>query len=149
LDKYYVYQHVDPSTDEVVYIGMGSAGRAWLVGETHSTARKKAHNKWADDLLNEGTTPDQFVEVLNRGLPKSEALLLENILIHKLKPKFNRSIRHGCLKVTVEIYDMAKDLKEDGYSYNHIAKVFGLSPMTIYRALNKQTVSLELAIDER
>ena len=28
--KYYVYQHADPETEEILYIGKGSYERAWL-----------------------------------------------------------------------------------------------------------------------
>jgi hypothetical protein len=28
--KYYVYQHVDPETGKILYIGKGSYERAWL-----------------------------------------------------------------------------------------------------------------------
>ena len=31
-NKYYVYQHKHPVTEEILYIGKGSGGRAWRMG---------------------------------------------------------------------------------------------------------------------
>jgi len=57
MNKYYWYKHIDPDTQELVYVGHGSGGRAWQCGSTHSPLRSKEHLKWADDLLERGVTP--------------------------------------------------------------------------------------------
>lgn len=146
FSNYYVYKHVDTTTKGVVYIGMGSSGRAWLVGKTHSPLRSKEHNEWADKLFDEGITADEFVIILHKGLSKTEARRLEQEYIYKYKPIFNKSIRHGCLKITVDMYNFAVFLRQSGMSYEKIAKELGMSTMPVYRALNNKTISLEMSL---
>ena len=149
MNKYYWYKHVDPVTKEVVYVGHGSGGRAWQCGSSHSPLRSKDHCKWADELLERGVTPDEWVEVGEKGLSKKEAKESELILIHKLKPRFNQSIRHPLLKFTPDLYDTAVALREAGHSYGYIAKSLGLSIMVVHRGLNKKSISLETALADR
>ncbi len=149
MNKYYWYKHVDPDTQEVVYVGHGSGGRAWQCGSSHSPLRSKEHCKWADDLLERGITPDEWVEIGDRGISKEEAKETELQLIHELKPKFNMSIRYPLLKFTPELYDKAVGLRNAGYTYQAIAKALGLSAMVVHRGLNKKSISLETALADR
>lgn len=149
MNKYYWYKHVDPDTKEVVYVGHGSGGRAWQCGSSHSPLRSKEHCKWADDLLARGVTPDEWVEVGDRGISKEEAREVEQMLIHELKPKFNKSIRYAGLKFTLELYDEAVRLRSEGLSYKKIGEALGLSTMVIHRGLSGKSISLETHIADR
>lgn len=147
--RYYWYKHIDPDTKECVYVGHGSGGRAWQCGSSHSPLRSKDHCQWADDLLDRGITPDEWVDIGDRGLSKDEAREIEHDLIHKLRPKFNRSIRYAGLKFTPELLDEALKLRGQGASYEKIAARLGLSAMTIHRGMSGKSISLEIAIAER
>lgn len=145
--SYYVYQHIDPYTNKVVYVGHGSGGRAWQCGSSHSPLRSKDHCEWADKLLSKGLTPDDWVEIVYKGRTKSEARELERALIRELKPIYNKDIRSKCLKLTPEIYRQSLKMREEGMSYNQIGKEVGLSTMVIHRALNKMPISLEVLLE--
>lgn len=149
MTKYYWYQHVDPDSQEVVYVGYGSGGRAWQCGSSHSPLRSKEHCKWADELLERGITPDEWVVIGDRGISKDEAKEIELQLIHELKPKFNMSIRYPGLKFTAELYDIAVDLRNKGCSYKAIADEIGLSVMAVHRGLTGKSISLETALADR
>jgi hypothetical protein len=149
MNKYYWYKHVDPDTQEVVYVGHGSGGRAWQCGSSHSPLRSKEHCKWADELLERGVTPDEWVEIGDRGISKEEAKETELQLIHELKPKFNKSIRYPGLKFTAELYDIAVALRKGGCSYKTIADEIGLSVMVVHRGLTGKSISLETALADR
>lgn len=149
MNRYYWYKHIDPDTKEVVYVGHGSGGRAWQCGSSHSPLRSDEHCKWADELLNRGVTPDEWVEIGDRGLTKKEAKEVEHELIHQLKPKFNRSIRYPLLKFTIDLYDQALKLRAKGLSYKQIGEKLGLSTMVVHRGLNGKSITLETHIADR
>jgi len=145
---FYTYSHFDPHTKEIVYIGYGSGGRAWNCGSNFSTDRGQPHYQWFDSWFEQGFTPDQMVEILNKGLTASEALEQETALIRKFRPIFNKTIRKTSLKANPEKYYKALNLREQGLSYNKIGKEIGLSTMTTYNCLNNKPISLEIALDE-
>lgn len=130
---YYIYFHVIPETEEIVYIGKGSRGRAWHCAESNS--RGEEHAKWMTDLIFRGYTPDAWVRIIESGLSEEEALEKELVLIHNNKPIFNSKRNHSC---KLDDYDLKeiKRLRELGYSYDSIGKEISVSTMTIYRALN-------------
>jgi hypothetical protein len=145
MNKYYWYKHVNPCNKEIVYVGHGSGGRAWQCGSSHSPLRSKEHCKWADELLSKGITPDEWVEIGDRGLSKERAKEIELLLIHELKPRFNKSIRYPLLKFTPELFEKAVFLRNTGKSYEKIGQELALSTMTIYRGLHGKSISLETA----
>lgn len=85
---YYVYDHFDPVSGEVVYIGLGTMGRAW-----EASTRTRAHKEWCVRLSERGYTPDQYVRLRVRGLRRLVALQLERRAIEMAKPRFN--VRHA------------------------------------------------------
>lgn len=84
---YYVYDHFDPVSGEVVYIGLGTMGRAW-----DASTRTATHKEWCIRLSERGYTPDQYVRLRVRGLRRLAALQLERRAIEAAKPRFN--VRH-------------------------------------------------------
>jgi len=93
--RYYVYEHYDPDTDEIVYVGMGSLGRAWSFADTGTAARRgnrpPEHATWAYALCDRGISPEDFVRVTDSGLSREDALALERDRILELGyPKFNK-----------------------------------------------------------
>lgn len=139
-DIYYVYEHVEPITDEVVYIGHGCLERAWTCrsgrGKTYSGGhRKPEHSDWCLELMNSGLTPADWVKILYQGLCKSEANKLEHKLIDKYRPRFNYQIGDNYKLSDVE-RAKAFDLRESGLYYHQIGIELGVSTMTIWRYLN-------------
>lgn len=82
--QFYVYEHFDPATKEVVYVGKGCRGRAWVC-----EGRTPPHTRWIAHLLACGHLPDQFVRIRARGLSDRGALAHEKTAIHELHPQFN------------------------------------------------------------
>jgi hypothetical protein len=137
---YYVYVHYDPATEDWVYIGHGKGSRAWYFngGESNS-ARSVAHNTWCQAMCNLGYLPTEFVTVLERGLTKEQACLLEQRLIREERTAFNAIIGQGILKMTPDKVALCRQLREKGVAYGVIAKEIGLSTMAVWRALNGET----------
>jgi hypothetical protein len=93
MTPYYVYQHKDPKTNEVVYVGMGSAGRAWDArNSSNKRFKNTAHCNWIQEQLNAGYLPTDYTTVLCKGLTREEALKLEHRLVLRLKPKFDKLV---------------------------------------------------------
>jgi hypothetical protein len=79
-NKYYVYQQID-SDGVIVYVGKGSTGRAWDI-----KGRDKDHIQWMSEQL-----PFLNVVIVQANMIEREAFWLENDLIKKYNPKFNKS----------------------------------------------------------
>ena len=139
---YYVYLHRDPKTKEVIYIGKGSRGRAWHCAESNS--RGSEHASYLDLLLEEGYTPDQWVEIISSGLTNKDAYQLETLLLDQLVeyPRYNKKRDHACV-LSSEDRDRIRKLREFNLSYDKIAKDIGTSTMTVFRFLNGHTKSYE------
>ena len=139
---YYVYKHTDPRNNEIIYIGHGCRGRAWIHGSKRSCLRSQEHLNHLEDLITHSFLPNDWVEITHRGLNKREACRIENEFIRDVKPKYNKpqGIQH--LKVTPDILQECLELHKNGMSYSNIADKVDLSTMTIYRALNNQTKNL-------
>lgn len=135
---YYIYFHVIPETEELVYIGKGSRGRAWHCAESNS--RSEEHAKWMNDLILRGYTPDAWVRIVESSLTEEDALAKELQLIHEKRPIFNSKRGHTC-KLTSEDLNEIKRLRELGQSYDTISKEIGVSTMTIFRAFNNRTMN--------
>jgi hypothetical protein len=145
--EYYVYAHKDPDTGEIVYIGHGRGSRAWHFNSyrrrTTDTSRDKEHNDWASSLIQEGFLPCDFVVVLCRNLSKSDACKVEQQLIRKQQPRFNKSLGKSLLKFNEDDVAFMHTLRMYGMSFNKIAKEMGASTMTVWRTLtgaNKNVV---------
>jgi len=139
---YYVYKHVDPRTDELLYIGHGCRGRAWVHGSDKSVLRSQEHLAHLESMTQEGFVAGEWVFVLNSGLTKSDACVIEQDLIRKMKPLYNKPQGKSALKITPEQYQLAQEMREDGKFYHQIADEIGVSTMTVYRALNNQTKNI-------
>ncbi len=80
----YVYTHIEPTSETVVYIGSGSKHSAWEKGH-----RNFNHNKWVEKLIQEGYIPNDWIRVVDKNLTIEEAHDLEITMISSLKPRFN------------------------------------------------------------
>ena len=139
---YYVYKHVDPRTDDLIYIGHGCRGRAWIHGSKKTCLRSQEHLDHLEDMTSDGFIPSEWVKIEIQGLSKSDACQLEQELIRDLNPRYNKPQGKHLLKLTPEDYLLCKELRETGMYYNQIADEVGVSTMTVYRALNNQTKNI-------
>lgn len=146
VPRYYVYQHVDPETKNVVYVGHGCSARAWLSSEPF---RSCLHSEYLGMLENTGYTADEWVKIIAKNITKEEACQLERDLIKKMKPEYNKIQGASLLKVTPEILKEAFELREQGWSYKKIADNFDLATMTIHRAMSGKSPALEEILERR
>ncbi len=143
--KHYVYRHVCPVTYETIYIGHGCGARAWMYDVPFRAAD---HAEYLNEMVGLGFLPSDWVEILARGLGKNAAYLLEQNYIEQQKPRFNKTAGPALLKVTHEMLKLAQTLREQhNMSYENIAKALNVSTMTIHRAINGKTKSLEDIIE--
>ena len=77
--KYYVYQHRNPSTQEVFYVGLGKFNRC--------NQRTQRNKYWKNYVKKHGC----IVELVDKDMTRSGAIDLEKRLIKHLKPKCNFS----------------------------------------------------------
>lgn len=147
----YVYEHFCPKSGEVVYVGVGTGGRAWVSGTSTAQQdeglrgnRHALHNQWMYALFEEGYTPQDFVRIVASRLTKKEAHVIEVELVDEYRrlgvALFNRTHIKAC---ALSRRDRARcrRLREAGKTYEYIARKIGSSAMTVYRFLNKQTKS--------
>lgn len=146
VPRYYVYFHRDPQTHEIVYVGHGCGARAWLSNEPF---RSVLHSEYLGMLENTGYTPDTWVEIVDKGLTKEDACVLERRYIKKYKPEYNKIQGASLLKVTPEILEEAHTLRNSGWSYRKIADNFDLATMTIHRAMNGKNPALEEILERQ
>jgi len=139
---YYVYKHVDPRTDELIYVGHGCRGRAWIHGSKKTCLRSQDHLNHLESMTTDGFIARDWVEVVSQGLPKSDAAKLEQGLIRDLNPTYNKPQGKHLLKLSPEQYGVCQRLREEGFFYHQIADEVGVSTMTVYRALNNQTKNI-------
>tara|TARA_R110000744_G_scaffold371335_1_gene482266 strand:+ start:99 stop:620 length:522 start_codon:yes stop_codon:yes gene_type:complete len=81
MKKYYVYKHTDK--DKVVYIGMGTNGRAWEVYK-----RSPEHSKFIVKCLHKNISSIEVIKYFNN---KSDTYKYESKLINYYKPKYNKT----------------------------------------------------------
>jgi hypothetical protein len=136
---YYVYIHVDPRDDQLLYIGHGCRSRAWIHGSGGTQLRSSEHLGHLESMTNDGFIASDWVEIIYQGLDKSSACKIEQRLIRELKPRYNKPQGLQNLKVDQGLFDRFLSLREEGLSYKEIGEVTGVSTMTVYRAVNNQT----------
>lgn len=139
---YYVYKHIDPRDRSLLYIGHGCRGRAWTHGSDKTVLRSQEHLAHLEDMTYEGYLPKDWVEIHKSGLSKSDACKEEQKLIRIFKSKYNKPQGKHLLKLTPEQYNLCVEMREGGMFYHQIADEVGVSPMTVYRALNGQTKNI-------
>ena len=139
---YYVYKHIDPRTDELIYIGHGCRGRAWVHGSDKTVLRSQEHLAHLESMTQDGFVASDWVKIVATGLDKPSACKQEQELIRELKPTYNKPNGKKALKLTPEQYSLCLQMRQDGLFYHQIADEMGVSPMTIYRALNGQTKNI-------
>lgn len=134
FERFYVYLHVHPTTDKIMYVGYGSGGRGWVCS---STSRKnKDHFDWIRNLLKDGKTPDQFVTVVKRDLSMKEADELERKLIKQHQPPFNRIFVQSQTSLTKKQCASIARLRKRNVSYEKIAQRVGTTAMSVWRFVN-------------
>jgi hypothetical protein len=131
--QYYVYHHKNPQTNEIIYIGSGTAERAWAYNWAYS--RQRDHVDHLHELAAQGYLPCDWVVVVRRGMTRDEARSLEKEEIIQHKPKFNRHKGYGSFR-DPEQAKKAKTLREEGMSFAKIADQLGVTAMTAWRACN-------------
>ena len=136
---YYVYSHVDPRNNETIYVGHGCRGRAWIHGSKKTCLRSQDHLDRLNELTSLGFIATDWVKILEKGMSKSEACRFEQEVIRDTDPTFNVQMGISILKVTRDVFDEIKSLRDEGMSYKSIGDKVGLSAMTVFRALNNQT----------
>lgn len=141
--EYYVYAHIDPDTQECVYIGHGKGPRAWHYGTYRGTtenksygARKESHSRWCEKRIEKGYLPNDWVIILDKNLSKADACSFEQELIREKNPVYNSPLGEKLLKMNMEDIEIAKEMREAGYSYNSISNELEIPTMTIWRTLN-------------
>jgi hypothetical protein len=139
---YYVYKHIDPRNDELIYIGHGCRGRAWIHGSKKTCLRSQAHLNHLDSMTQDGFIPSDWVSIVVQGVSKKDACALEQELIRELNPTYNKPQGRHLLKLSPEQYDICQNLRDEGWFYHQIATEVGVSTMTVYRALNNQTKNI-------
>jgi hypothetical protein len=122
-NKYYVYQHKDLETGELVYVGHGTNGRAW---DCSGKSRDKPHKEW---MLNQYLISPFFVDILFITSDKAECLKYEKELIYKYKPRFNNLLngsRNPSAKLNEEQVLEIINLLHQGLSAKEVASQFNL-----------------------
>lgn len=146
---YYVYRHICPETQEVLYVGRGSGGRAWQCGSEKTVLRSKEHHAVLKQWLQKGYTPDMWVDIAYRGCSFEESVQLEMSLIREQSPRFNKPMGEKLLKFTPDVYDAASLLRTQGLSYKSIGESLGISTMVVHRGLNRKNPALERLLNAR
>ena len=80
---YYVYAHVDPITEELLYIGKGKDGRAWGI-----SSRKPGHEEYLEGFVRDHGR-GSYVRIIVDHLDESEAFILEKGMIAMNQPSLN------------------------------------------------------------
>ena len=123
---YYIYHHVDPKTNKVMYVGLGQYDRAWC---TRKNQRSEKHYEWLVGLYEEGYTLSDTVFIVKNKLSKQEALQEERKQVEEHNPIFNKLLnKHHWQKgrkFDKEVCEFAKGLREHGYGLREIAFLLG------------------------
>lgn len=129
---FYVYLHVDPRTEEVVYVGKGKHGRAWDV--TRCRGQHKEHQDWMLELTSLGFIPADWVKILYKNHTEQYAYTLEKEYLHiNGVLRFNRQSgeRQHQSKMTDEQALEAYRLVKSGRKHKDVAEKFGVSRSAI------------------
>lgn len=139
---YYVYKHIDPRTDELIYIGHGCRGRAWTHGSDKSVLRSQEHLAHLESMTADGFHAGDWVHIMYSVLPKSDACKVEQEYIRDYHPTYNKPQGKANLKLTPEQFTLCQEMRNEGMFYHSIAEEIGVSTMTVYRALNGKTKNI-------
>lgn len=136
----YVYAHVDPITNVIMYIGHGQGARAYTfksvqINGTYSH-RNKEHSEYLEGLYEQCYLPHEWTEFLFRNLSKKTAAKLERELIELHKPIYNQTCAPKLRKLSDDQIKEAIKLRKEGWYYSKLAEHFGVAAMTIHRALS-------------
>lgn len=143
MERNYVYLHRHPQTKQVFYVGHGTLERAWIVRHGKGGAgRSKEHADYLIQLMDEGYYPHDWVEIVQGRLTKSQACCIEQDLIRQHKTLFNKPQGLSQLRMTSEMFQVAKSLREKGHSYKDVGASIGFSTMGVYRSLNKRNKNI-------
>ena len=142
--KYYVYNHVDPETKTIMYIGIGQFDRAWNV---RNNQRKESHTDWIKKQYAKGYTLSDVVVVVYNNLSKQEAISIEFEEVKKHTPEFNCLLNpnHWNLSRTYdkETASFVRTLSEMGYGYKRIAYLLGSnSPETHHMKMKRMILNV-------
>jgi len=123
---FYVYQHIDPESKEVLYVGIGQYDRAWCV---RGNNRNKNHVSYLKEMFLKGYTLTDIVCITDNMLSKQQAMKVEAEKVDLYRPRFNKLLNkdhwHISRQQTQEMCYFAKALKEMGYGYQRIAYLLG------------------------
>lgn len=81
---YYVYEHIDPETRDIKYVGHGVDGRAYEFFKP-SARRCYDHAEWAYKLLSKDYLPSDLVRIRAFGVSKKSAARIEKDILRKCK----------------------------------------------------------------
>ena len=81
---YYVYEHLDPNTREVRYVGHGVDGRAYEIFKP-CARRCVEHAEWAVELAASGYLPSDYIRMRAFGISKKSAVRIERDILRKHK----------------------------------------------------------------
>lgn len=79
---FYVYEHINPKTREVVYVGHGVDGRAYEICKP-CARRSYEHAEWAFNLLSQNYLPSDLVRIRAFGVSKKSAERIERDILRK------------------------------------------------------------------
>ena len=129
MDKYYVYQHRDPRNGDIVYVGKGVHGRAWDV--TRARSSNHAHSAWMIELSDLGYLPNEWVEILTKGLSEIEAYRIERELVWKLgETLFNGQIGEKSFRAKLT-NDQAREIYLSPENSGDLSRKYGVSRAAI------------------
>lgn len=81
INTFYIYQHIDPRTNLIRYIGKGRGKRAWDLRD-----RNAYHKNWLKQLKSEGLEP--IVELIETDKTEEQAFELERLWIAACRSSF-------------------------------------------------------------
>lgn len=130
---FYVYQHVDPQTRDIVYVGKGKHGRAWDV--TRCRNQHKEHQDWMKELCKFGYVPCDWVVIIEQGLSEEEAFLLEKEWLHSNGcPIYNRQSgekQHQAKLTNTQAREIYTACELGEKTHKALAEEYGVSRSTI------------------
>lgn len=102
---YYVYAHVNPETEALLYIGKGTDGRAWKI-----SGRQPGHLEALENYVSEHGR-GSYVRIIADDLEESESLIVEKQFIWECKPPFNSQVYRPNPEQELDWKDLQEDLK--------------------------------------
>lgn len=151
-NEHYVYMHIHPLTKEIFYIGRGTPWRAYIMDSQETSSKRKVrlrskdHNDYLWSLIHEhGYVPHHWVQFQGYELDFKQSVKLENLLIKKHKPRFNKEYHNPAIFDDDQIVEI-NNLYQFHQDYNKIADIMKCSRSTIYRIINKKRSTYDKSI---